>query len=245
MAVAYRGAGAAAQANSATLDVEIPASTQAGDLLILPWALNNAVGRAGIPSGWTLGAESNGGSCLLAVLYRYAPSAGPGTVTVASASTTRNVARCAAYSGAVWVDAVIEGVGSNPNESVPTPANPIAAAASEISIAACRGGLTGSPSLNPPGTLTKRFDASSGAVSGGSILGLGDRLTPLSAGSLGPRTWTASQSIANVIGATIEVRASAPVSPWSYWDGSTVSPLVLEGLWDGTDLVPVTPALVP
>ncbi len=245
MAVAFRAAGDTAEANAPSINVTIPATIQVGDVLILPWALNNAVGAASTPSGWDVATTTNGGSCRLLVLVRTAQSGDAGaSVTLSSNGTTRNVARCAAYSGAAFVDATAEGFGSNTGPSVPTPTNPVSASAVEVSIAAVRGALTGSPSMTAPGTITKRFDASSGPVAGASMIGLGDNLAPVTAGSLGARIWNASQDVANVVGVTIELRPTAPDSPWSLWNGSAEEPLTLDGFWDGSSLIPVVPELV-
>lgn len=208
----FRAVGTADQGNKTSLSVTIPAGAQIGDQLILPWVMNNSVSYTTLPAGWDLGVQDNGGSCLLVILKRTCQSGDPGsTVTLTPNSITRNVAQVIAYSDLTWVDATTSGSGTNTAADVATPTNTIATPAAEVSIAACRATLTGSPAMTPPSGVTERIDLTTGAFSGSALVAVGDNLTVVPSGTIGGRTWVINQNVVNVVGATIELAPSIEV----------------------------------
>jgi hypothetical protein len=104
MTVAFR---TSTEAHAATGDlvITIPATVQAGDLLVIAAGLNNGGNPAlnwGTPAGWVKRDDRSVGSNLYAALYvRTATSGDAGaTVTLVSATTGKSCAVIAAYSGA-------------------------------------------------------------------------------------------------------------------------------------------------
>jgi hypothetical protein len=114
MGIAFR-ASVEAHATTGDLVATIPASVQAGDLLVMPAGLNNGGSSAvnwAIPDGWIRRDERTVGSNLYAALYVKKAVAGDAgaTVTLVSATTGKSCAIIAAYSGAdqsASIDAVV------------------------------------------------------------------------------------------------------------------------------------------
>lgn len=103
MAVAFR-ASSEAHASTGSLSIMVPATVQAGDLLLIAAGLNNAGNTSynwSTPSGWTKRDDRSVGSNLYAALYvKIATSGDAGaTVTLTSATTGKSCAIVAAYSG--------------------------------------------------------------------------------------------------------------------------------------------------
>lgn len=103
MAIAFR-ASAEAHVTSGSLALTIPASVQAGDLLIVVAAMNNGGNAAynwSVPSGWTKKDDRSVGSNLYGVVYsKVAVSGDSGaTLTLASSNTGKSCAILVAYSG--------------------------------------------------------------------------------------------------------------------------------------------------
>lgn len=103
MAIAFR-ASTEAHVTSGSLTLTIPATVQAGDLLVLVGGMNNSGNAAydwSTPSGWTKKDDRSVGANLYGVVYvKTAVSGDAGaSLTLASSNTGKSCAILAAYSG--------------------------------------------------------------------------------------------------------------------------------------------------
>lgn len=215
MAVAFR-VSTEAHATSGALAVTIPATVQAGDLLLLVGGLNNG-GSAGFdwstPAGWTKKDDRSVGSNLYGVLYaKVAVSGDAGaTVTLASGTTGKSCAILAAYSG-VDQSSPIDGVAglseTISTASHTTPTLTTTADQDVIVIAAIQSDTT-ADTWSTTGGYTKRQDSTDNVNTNGHVVGTLQDKGPEAVGTYGGEAITCSNAAGKAAMWTIAISPQA------------------------------------
>lgn len=199
MAIAFRASNEAHVASGA-LTLTIPATVQAGDLLVVIAALNNA-GNTGYnwatpAGGWVRRDDRNVGSNLYAAVYsKIAVSGDAGaTLTLTSASTGKSCGIVAAYSGCDQASPIDALTPLSETTSTTTHATPTVATTQDqdwVLIAAAQSDSV-AESWSTPAGYTKRQDSLDNvSVSGHCTATLQDK-GPLSVGTYGGESLTAA-----------------------------------------------------
>ena len=188
--------------------VELPATVQAGDTLLLFLSNNTAGATATTPAGWTLLEESTGGAS--GRLYtRQATAADAGsTVTVSTDVFTKSTLTVTAYraEGGSTV-AASEIAGADGGTAATTPSVPVARTGSWY-VGAWAEKSADATTWTVPGTLTRRSTAE--ATGGGKVSTVvADSAGPVGTGTAGGTTATTNHDVNRVVTFSVVV-APAP-----------------------------------
>lgn len=215
MAIAFR-ASTEAHVTSGSLTVTIPATVQAGDVLLLVAGMNDAGVTANdwaTPSGWTsLGTHNVGSNLFAGVWVRVAQAGDPGaTITLSTSGTGKACAVLAAYSGAdpaspVNVSSVVAETTTTTNHA--TPAVTTTLADTRVVIAAVQSN-SDTESWSTPSGYTKRQDSIDNVNLGGHVTATIQDRAAATVGSYGGEALVAASPSSKAIMATV---ALAPVS---------------------------------
>lgn len=198
MAIAFR-ASTEAHVTSGSLTLTIPATIQAGDLLVLVAGMNNGGNAAydwSVPAGWTKKDDRSVGSNLYGVVYiRTATSGDSGaSLTLASSNTGKSCAILAAYSGLDQSAPVDVIAGLSETTSTVTHATPTVATTQDqdwVVIAAIQSNSTAESWTTATG-YTKRQDSLDNALPSGHVTATLQDKGPQSVGTYGGEALTAA-----------------------------------------------------
>jgi hypothetical protein len=211
LAVAFRASNEA-HATLGSLSVTIPATVQAGDLLILVGGLNNA-GNASYdwatPSGWTRRDDRALGSNVYAAVYAKIAASGDAgsTVTLTSSTTGKSCAIVAAYSGVdqsqpIDVMAALTETVSTASHATPTVTTTVD---QDWVVVACIQSDSAADTWSTATGYTKRQDSTDNVNTGGHVVGTLQDKGPLAVGTYGGETLTATTAAIKAATWTIAV----------------------------------------
>jgi hypothetical protein len=198
MAIAFR-ASTEAHVSSGSLTLTIPATVQAGDLLVFVGGMNNAGNAAydwATPSGWTKRDDRSVGSNLYGALYTKVATSGDAgaTLTLSSSNTGKSCAILASYSGLDQSAPVDVITGLSETTSTVSHATPTVATAQDqdwVIIAAVQSNSVTESWSNPAG-YTRRQDSLDNAVPSGHVTATLQDQGPEAVGTYGGEALTAA-----------------------------------------------------
>lgn len=191
MAIAFR-ASAEVHVTSGSLTLTIPATVQAGDLLLVVGAMNNGGNAAydwATPAGWTKKDDRSVGSNFYAAVYsKVAVSGDSGaTLTLASSNTGKSCAIVAAYSGCDQATPIDVFTPASETTSATAHTTPTVVTTQDqdwVVIAAAQSDST-TESWSTPAGYTKRQDSLDNVNLGGHCTATLQDKGPLSVGTYG------------------------------------------------------------
>lgn len=191
MAIAFR-ASAEAHVTSGSLTLTIPATVQAGDLLLVVAAMNNGGNAAydwSTPAGWTKKDDRSVGSNFYAAVYsKVAVSGDAGAaLTLASSNTGKSCAIIAAYSGCDQATPIDVFQAASETTAATAHTTPTAAMTQDqdwVIIAAAQSDST-TESWSTPSGYTKRQDSLDNVNLGGHCTATLQDKGPLTVGTYG------------------------------------------------------------